>query len=429
MQGKSARASTAARPSGPSTGCRTRSRTSCQKVFNPEFLNRLDDVIVFHPLTREHIAQIVTIMLQEVQKRLGDEIRLTPAAHRLPGRQGLRRELRRAAVAAGHPAVRRGSAQREAPDRARSVRGDEIEVDVAPDGDRLTFRALSPTPALRPDRAMRDWRGRARPFLRLTPRTDRPGVAGARARPWRRPGSDGPAGRHHRGRGQQPRPDGPDRRGARASSSASPSTTAAIQRAITALFRTGQFDDVRVEQRGGDERLIIAIMVKERPILQRWAVRGAEQALRGRRSAARSSLVEGRPDRPGRRRDGPGPRSTRSTRRRASTPPRSGSMRSTRATGRSGSSSTSPKAIASPSARSIIDGNTGFPDDGRRGRDGLEARRVLVVPEGRVQRGQARRGPPRAAAPVVRRPRLHRLPGAQRHPGLGLRAGQGDPAG
>src|SRR5207245_1995847 len=29
------------------------------KVFNPEFLNRLDDVIVFHPLTREHIAQIV----------------------------------------------------------------------------------------------------------------------------------------------------------------------------------------------------------------------------------------------------------------------------------------------------------------------------------------------------------------------------------
>src|SRR5512144_2985639 len=30
------------------------------KVFNPEFLNRLDDVIVFHPLAKEHIAQIVT---------------------------------------------------------------------------------------------------------------------------------------------------------------------------------------------------------------------------------------------------------------------------------------------------------------------------------------------------------------------------------
>jgi len=50
------------------------------RVFNPEFLNRLDDTIVFHPLTREHIAQIVTILLEEVKRRLGDEVRLTPAA-------------------------------------------------------------------------------------------------------------------------------------------------------------------------------------------------------------------------------------------------------------------------------------------------------------------------------------------------------------
>ena len=50
------------------------------KVFNPEFLNRLDDVIVFHPLDKQHIAQIVTILLREVQRRLGDEVRLTPAA-------------------------------------------------------------------------------------------------------------------------------------------------------------------------------------------------------------------------------------------------------------------------------------------------------------------------------------------------------------
>ncbi|MEO5904120.1 MAG: ATP-dependent Clp protease ATP-binding subunit, partial [Gemmatimonadaceae bacterium] len=39
-------------------------------VFNPEFLNRLDDVIVFHPLSEEHIGQIVGILLAEVQKRL-----------------------------------------------------------------------------------------------------------------------------------------------------------------------------------------------------------------------------------------------------------------------------------------------------------------------------------------------------------------------
>ncbi len=40
------------------------------RVFNPEFLNRLDDTIVFHPLGKEHIAQIVAIVLKDVQKRL-----------------------------------------------------------------------------------------------------------------------------------------------------------------------------------------------------------------------------------------------------------------------------------------------------------------------------------------------------------------------
>src|SRR5213075_365335 len=42
-------------------------------VFNPEFLNRLDDVIVFHPLSEEHIGEIVGILLKEMQKRLADE--------------------------------------------------------------------------------------------------------------------------------------------------------------------------------------------------------------------------------------------------------------------------------------------------------------------------------------------------------------------
>src|SRR5687767_99316 len=53
-----------------------------QRAFNPEFLNRLDDVIVFHPLNQEHVSQIVGIMLKEVQKRLSEEeltIRLTEA--------------------------------------------------------------------------------------------------------------------------------------------------------------------------------------------------------------------------------------------------------------------------------------------------------------------------------------------------------------
>src|ERR671935_3092372 len=49
-----------------------RIKDEMNKVFNPEFLNRLDDIMVFHPLTKEHIAQIVTIMLRDVQRRIGD---------------------------------------------------------------------------------------------------------------------------------------------------------------------------------------------------------------------------------------------------------------------------------------------------------------------------------------------------------------------
>src|SRR4249919_3224736 len=60
-------------------------------TFNPEFLNRLDDVIVFHPLNREHISQIVSILLKDVRKRLAEDeltIKLTPAATELLVKNG-----------------------------------------------------------------------------------------------------------------------------------------------------------------------------------------------------------------------------------------------------------------------------------------------------------------------------------------------------
>jgi ATP-dependent Clp protease ATP-binding subunit ClpC len=41
-----------------------------KKVFRPEFLNRVDDTIVFHPLTRQDLEQIIHIELKEVQDRL-----------------------------------------------------------------------------------------------------------------------------------------------------------------------------------------------------------------------------------------------------------------------------------------------------------------------------------------------------------------------
>ena len=54
-----------------------------RKIFNPEFLNRLDEIVVFHSLTKKDMMKIVSIEIQEVVKRLQDremEISLTEGA-------------------------------------------------------------------------------------------------------------------------------------------------------------------------------------------------------------------------------------------------------------------------------------------------------------------------------------------------------------
>src|SRR5699024_766385 len=44
-----------------------------KKQFRPEFINRIDDIIVFHKLTDEDIGQIIEIMLKQVRKRLKEQ--------------------------------------------------------------------------------------------------------------------------------------------------------------------------------------------------------------------------------------------------------------------------------------------------------------------------------------------------------------------
>jgi ATP-dependent Clp protease ATP-binding subunit ClpC len=44
-----------------------------KKTFRPEFLNRIDDVIVFHALKEEHLAQIVSLMSEELRQRLREK--------------------------------------------------------------------------------------------------------------------------------------------------------------------------------------------------------------------------------------------------------------------------------------------------------------------------------------------------------------------
>jgi ATP-dependent Clp protease ATP-binding subunit ClpC len=57
--------------------------TELKRIFRPEFLNRLDGVMVFHALTREQIKEIVDLELHKVSMRLGEHrlwLRLTNAA-------------------------------------------------------------------------------------------------------------------------------------------------------------------------------------------------------------------------------------------------------------------------------------------------------------------------------------------------------------
>ena len=54
--------------------------------FRPEFLNRLDEIITFHPLTRENLSGIIDIMVSSLRERLADKelgLKITDAAKQL----------------------------------------------------------------------------------------------------------------------------------------------------------------------------------------------------------------------------------------------------------------------------------------------------------------------------------------------------------
>ncbi len=117
------------------------------RVFNPEFLNRLDDVIVFHPLSQEHIGQIVGILLRDVQKRLTEEeltLKLTGPASDFLAKQGYDENF------GARPLKRAIQRFIEDPLSEKILtgefsRGDEVEVDMAADGTKLDFRVLAKT--------------------------------------------------------------------------------------------------------------------------------------------------------------------------------------------------------------------------------------------------------------------------------------------
>ena len=65
-------------------------------IFKPEFLNRIDDIIVFHPLEQEEITRIVRLLTDVMAKRVKENMNITvsftkKASKKLPRRAMIRR--------------------------------------------------------------------------------------------------------------------------------------------------------------------------------------------------------------------------------------------------------------------------------------------------------------------------------------------------
>ena len=115
--------------------------------FRPEFLNRIDDVIVFHQLTEAEIIEIVDLMIADLEKRLQDKdmaIELTPAAKSLLAERGYDPTL------GARPLRRTIQRDIEDPLSERMLFGDLVPgsivvVDIEGEGDERTF-TFTPTP-------------------------------------------------------------------------------------------------------------------------------------------------------------------------------------------------------------------------------------------------------------------------------------------
>ncbi|MBM2832393.1 MAG: ATP-dependent Clp protease ATP-binding subunit ClpC [Dehalococcoidia bacterium] len=123
--------------------------TALKQTFRPEFLNRIDEVIVFHPLTEVQLRKIVDLLIREVEKRLSERqvgIELTEAAKDWLAKEGFD------PVFGARPLRRAVQRHVENPLSSRILRGefkegDKIKVDISPEG--LTFSRVGESVAAR----------------------------------------------------------------------------------------------------------------------------------------------------------------------------------------------------------------------------------------------------------------------------------------
>jgi ATP-dependent Clp protease ATP-binding subunit ClpC len=111
-----------------------------KRAFRPEFINRVDDIIVFHALSLDDIKAIIRLMIDRINKQLVDksiEITLTPAAESALVEKGFdqtygARQLRRTIQKHVEDPLAEAIVRGQIPSRA------QIEVDV--EGETFVFR-------------------------------------------------------------------------------------------------------------------------------------------------------------------------------------------------------------------------------------------------------------------------------------------------
>ncbi|MGD9606461.1 MAG: ATP-dependent Clp protease ATP-binding subunit [Leucobacter sp.] len=123
-------------------------RETVRRAFKPEFVNRLDEMVIFHPLSEQDLAQIVELSVDRLQARLSDRrltLGVTPAARAWLAARGYdpiygARPLRRLMQHEIDDRLARGVLSGEVRD------GSFVRVDVAEDGDSLELTSEGPAP-------------------------------------------------------------------------------------------------------------------------------------------------------------------------------------------------------------------------------------------------------------------------------------------
>ncbi len=118
-------------------------------TFRPEFINRIDEIIIFEPLSEEDVVEIVNLQMGDVQQRLAEQgelsIELTDEAKRWLARQGYDKDF------GARPLKRAIQRFVESPLSVRLLKGefaagDRVRIDVDEETDELTFTLLEQAP-------------------------------------------------------------------------------------------------------------------------------------------------------------------------------------------------------------------------------------------------------------------------------------------